>query len=238
MSRSLQVKMQLAVLALAFGVLIVGLAGVTFFKSIGDAKTKNADLIQEFKSASGYIPHEDIPVAESEEMKRAVREMLNYDDAVYRKFFLKDHVLYIYISYWRPGKFHPRLVSIHTPDVCWTANGLNIVKANNRYHLYLGAFRSSPGCFREFVGGAGSHFVVYWHIVGGELSRYVHSLQKQSNAAADGILTDLFSPVGEQFFIRVSSDSPLDFLEQDPQASSILCFLSPILRVQSSDVYQ
>ncbi len=77
----------------------------------------------------------DQPIAETEEMKKAVDEMLNYDDAVYRIYTQGKTTISVYVAYWKPGKMSPRLIAGHTPDVCWVNNGWKCTARDFNYVL-------------------------------------------------------------------------------------------------------
>jgi hypothetical protein len=89
----------------------------------------------------------DLPIAETEEMKKAVDEILNYDDAVYRNYNQGQTTISVYVAYWKPGKMSPRLIAAHTPDVCWVNNGWKCTARDFAYpiSLELGAKSLEPG---------------------------------------------------------------------------------------------
>jgi hypothetical protein len=77
------------------------------------------------------------PIADTPEMKKAVAELLNYDDAVYAVYSNGTRHLSVYIAYWTPGKMAQRLVAGHTPDVCWVGAGWRIVEAKSGVSLAM-----------------------------------------------------------------------------------------------------
>jgi hypothetical protein len=56
------------------------------------------------------------PLAETVEIKKAIDELLNYDDAAFVIYEKGETRVSIYISYWTPGKTSFRGVASHTPD--------------------------------------------------------------------------------------------------------------------------
>jgi|GEM_PF-6028343 len=59
------------------------------------------------------------PAAETAEMRKAVGEILNFDDAVYAIYTSADLRVSSYAAYWSPGRMSHRLIAGLTPDVCW-----------------------------------------------------------------------------------------------------------------------
>lgn len=82
------------------------------------------------------------PIADTPEMKKAVAELLNYDDAVYAVYSNGTRHLAVYIAYWTPGKMSHRLVAGHTPDVCWVNAGWKVLEAESGVSL---ATSDEPG---------------------------------------------------------------------------------------------
>ena len=64
-----------------------------------------------------------LPIANTIEERRAVKELLNYDDAVYVVYSKGGETVSVYIAYWQPGKMSYRLIAGHAPDICWINSG-------------------------------------------------------------------------------------------------------------------
>lgn len=103
----------------------------------------------------------DESIATTKEMARAVDELLHYDEALVRMSESGRDVISVYIAYWKPGRFHPRLVATHTPDMCWLSSGL-IMDHLGTITLPLADSRQSQvGQYRRFAGSADTQYVVY-----------------------------------------------------------------------------
>ena len=79
----------------------------------------------------------DRPVGETEEVMRRMGQILNYDTAFLREYNKGMAKVVVYISYWKPGKAHYRLVYGHTPDVCWTKAGWVSTVQDPAYNISL-----------------------------------------------------------------------------------------------------
>lgn len=155
----------------------------------------------------------DEPIAESEEMRRAVDELLNFDDAVYRVYRLGDLEVAVYAAWWRPGKMSPRLVAGHTPDVCWPANGWERDRAaENQWDTTLRAVAAAgllDGECRVFRAEQRHVHVVFWHRVGSELVSYGTGYAPPWWAPLAEMWRDGLNLRREQLFVRVSANAPL-----------------------------
>ena len=171
----------------------------------------------------------DSPIADTPEMKRAVDEMLNYDKAVFRTYSNGRVSFSVYVAYWSPGRFHPRLISIHTPDVCWLGNGMKIAEADYNRVLSVKGDVFWHAQYREFILNNQKTYVVYWHILNGALSGYAEEPNSQNRSFLKNMWRDMVDGVGEQYFIRISSDNSMDKLMSEPIFLDILSHFSPVL---------
>lgn len=149
------------------------------------------------------------PVAESEEMKRAVAEQLSFDDATFATYTSGDVQVSIYAAYWTPGKMSHRLVAGHTPDVCWVGGGWNCVSRGiAALNQPNDAKTSVPAEHRIFELGGRTEHVVFAHFVGSRIVSYGTGREPPWYA----IVTDLWqrglAQKEEQLFVRISSNRP------------------------------
>lgn len=172
----------------------------------------------------------DIPIAESEEMKKAVNELLNYETAVFREYKRESRVLQLYAAYWPPKKFHPRLIAIHTPDVCWVGNGWLMSRPDYGYKVPTVGPSLHHAQYRLFEAHGAHLNVIYWHVIDGHLSGYAEGVYSRSNNFFEDLISSLKNGAGEQFFIRLSSPQPWSEWSGDELYESILKVLSPVLQ--------
>lgn len=201
MRRSVFVFLPLALLAGAIALLCYGATHLPAPKFDGDVRK----LLP--PAPSGWKLTEK-PIAESPEMKEAVGELLNFDDGV-----LVDYIgpsnerLSVYIAYWTPGRMSHRLIATHTPDVCWVGGGWRKTTEQDTSsalpHLPTGEARTF-----EIAGT--TEYVWYWHLVGEESKRYGTGFAPPWYAAITDMFEKGLNQREEQFFIRLSSSTPLE----------------------------
>ncbi len=149
------------------------------------------------------------PIAQSLEMREAVGEILNYDDAVFVDYtYPSGNRLSVYLAYWRAGKMATKEVATHTPDVCWVGNGWI-----REFGARVETWSDGPvpaGEARVFTIGEVRERVLFWHIVGGEVVSYGTMEHPPWYAPFTEVFRNGLSLRKEQFFIRLSSAQPLD----------------------------
>ncbi len=166
-----------------------------------------------------------VPLAETEELKQAVSEVLQFDDVLTRGYSSPGADITLYIAYWRPGKVPPRSVGVHTPDTCWVQNGWT--RETREYRVPLATVRgplkpAESGTYR--LHGTRLH-VLFWHLVGGRPYAY----EQEGLHALSAPLQDLFTfglrQRREQLFIRLSCNQPFERVWQDPGVQELLAAL-------------
>jgi hypothetical protein len=170
-------------------------------------------------------------VASTPEMKYAVAQMLNYDEAILRDFRQGDVQVTLYVAHWKAAKFPARLVAQHTPEVCWPGFGWNQVQADyNRDVLLPDGKPALPGQFVSFEKNQQPCHVVYWHIVNGRLSGFASGPQSRSLSILDSFWQDVRAASGEQLFVRISSNKAWAQIKGEPLLNELLIRLAPALR--------
>lgn len=160
-----------------------------------------------------------VPLGASEAGTAQVADVLRYDDVSFREYFHPGKTSFsLYVAYWNPGKMPVQLVASHTPDRCWVESGWKSLEANHRSVVRTSMGQLRPGQGRIFKAANGTvQHVLFWHLVGDELYDYgtrvsvVPSPWKWWSEVALGAI----SRPREQYFIRLSSERPLEELEQD-----------------------
>lgn len=165
---------------------------------------------------------QDLRLADSEEMEARVEGILNFSEAIFRTYSKAGIDLAVYVAYWEPRKMPVRLVQAHTPDICWVRAGWEV--EDSRYSVPLTAMGVplKPAEYRVMTKDPALQYVYYWHVVGDEI--YIN----RSIGVWDrwDPIKSLFrfglNQQQEQFFIRVSSNRPLDEIWQDPDVQSVM----------------
>lgn len=212
-------------------ILLIAVVAISVRTVSGGKKLKSsADLISELPRVTIGWALIDQPIATTPEMQKSVNEMLNYDEAVFRTYSKSGVSFSVYAAYWSPGKFHPRLISIHTPDVCWLSNGMTMPVADSNRELVINGRKFLHGQYREFVAPLGNRsYVIYWHILNGKLSGYAEGDNSKSQDFFASMWRDIREGIGEQYFIRISSPIPLGDLLRDPFFVEVLRHFEPVL---------
>ena len=188
------------------------------------------DLLKDLLPASrpGWAMS-DQPIADTPEMKRAVTEMLNFDEAVFRTYRHGNEQISIYVAYWRPGSMHPRLITQHIPDVCWPGAGWNMLQSGGTAAFDLpGNQRTWAGQWRIFSARGTTEHVVYWHLLGGKLSGYAQGANSKSAMYYLTLWDDIRQAQREQYFIRLSSNLSLAELEKSELVRTVMAALASL----------
>jgi hypothetical protein len=153
----------------------------------------------------------DLPIAETPEAQRMVDELLNFDQAVYRTYAKGDRRISIYLAYWRPGKMQPKDIGRHTPDSCWVLSGWKRTHMATREDLRTrdgGRVRMTE--HRTFVANGQTEHVAFWHVI----EEATHSYRTGGRPPWHWLITDSIrrglNQKPEQFFLRISSNRPLE----------------------------
>mgnify|MGYP002622645320 CR=1 FL=1 len=165
---------------------------------------------------------QDVPLADSEEMEARVEGILNFSEALFRTYTKPGTELAVYVAYWEPRKMPVRLVQAHTPDICWVRAGWEV--EDSRYSVPLSAMGVplKPAEYRVMTKDPALQYVYYWHVVGDEI--YIN----RSIGVWDrwDPIKSLFrfglNQQQEQFFVRVSSNRPVDEIWDDPDVQKIM----------------
>lgn len=163
------------------------------------------------------------PIADTPEMKAAVKEALNYDDGVFFDYDSGALRLSVYVAYWTPGKMSSRSIAFHTPDICWVQGGWERTSRNVSDRTVVDGELLKMVETRTFVANGTAEYVWFWHLVGGRSQSYMTGTKPPWYAMFTDLFRSGFNQRAEQFFIRLSSPQHLD----DPALSPVL---APVLK--------
>lgn len=158
----------------------------------------------------------EVPIAQTEELRERVVTFLNFDDHISRSYTRGSDHINIYIAYWLPGKTTPRLVGAHTPDTCWVQNGWTRESREYNIERKLYNVPLKPLEYGTYKKENVFENVLFWHIVGNRTYTYDQTNLHNIYAVFKDIKTFGLRQKREQFFIRISSNLPLDELWKDP----------------------
>ncbi len=178
----------------------------------------------------------DKPIAATPEQERSVDSILRYTDALVREYRHGLYTLEVYIAYWAPKTMPVRLVQAHTPDICWVRNGWAVGSAENAVPLMVADQRLKLAEYRRMVVPKNAEqetHVYYWHVVGDT----IYTTQAVGEWDRWDPLKSLFrfglNQKTEQFFIRVSSNTPFETLWQEPGVVEIMASLADLALARS-----
>lgn len=165
---------------------------------------------------------ENLDLADSEEMQERVAQILNYTQAIFRSYRRGDTQVGVYVGYWAPKTMPVRQVQAHTPDICWVRNGWGVGDSQFAVTFQAQGDPLRPAEVRQMQKQGHTMYVAYWHIIGERT--YVNRVVGT---------WDRFDPIKslfrfglhqqeEQFFIRISSNRPLEQIWNDPDFQQIV----------------
>ena len=214
-----------------FPVVLIAMAGVLLaavtLQIVAGARTPNetapaAPLRTLLPGALAGWTAEDRQIAATEEMKKAVGELLNFDDGAVRVYRQGRTEVEVYVAYWRPGKMSHRLVAGHTPDVCWVQAGWKREEAHP-YVCVLDGGQLKPAQFRVFLEPRGvRREVLFWHLAGDELVDYSSAGSPPWWAALSDLKRYGLEQRRSQYFVRLATNGRWQDLEKDPGYRELL----------------
>jgi hypothetical protein len=168
----------------------------------------------------------DVPLGANEFVSNMTEKVLNYDAVLNRDYNRGAETFGVYVAYWGAGKMPTRLVASHTPDRCWTENGWRCLAMKFKQPEVFEGTTLQPAEWREFeppLGGSPT-YVLYWHLVEGHLYDYGDRFNNVPSPVLwwkDAVQQAVLGS-REQYFIRLTSNEPLESLWSDPGFATIL----------------
>jgi Protein of unknown function (DUF3485) len=210
------------VLAVAAAMLLLTAVAVQYFRPIDLAYEGSAQVVGKLaevlpRHLTGGWSGMDLPLGESELLRKRTEALLQFDDYVHRRYANAERSFSIYIAYWKPGKMPPRLVSLHIPDRCWVENGWTCLQSRNRQTSFAAA--DLPPCEWRIFTAPGSEqkiFTVFWLLVDGRPHEFGSGSNRIPNPFAwwAGVLKEARGDKAAHLFVRITSDRPLENLVQ------------------------
>lgn len=202
--------------------IVLGLTGVVLFAGLGLLLVGSRpppertflgsvrDLLPKPEEIPGWTV-EYLPIAETPEIQAKVSEALNFDEAVFAVYERGEQRLSVYIAYWTPGKMPYRFVASHTPDVCWTLAGWKTLRASSGVRLSDGSGGMLlPVEERTMERNGNIENVVFWHLLDGQTMSYGSGGLPPWYATFTDLFARKLNQRPEQFFIRISSNTPVE----------------------------
>lgn len=190
------------------------------------------ELVKRFPLTAGAWQARPEPLGPSEFVAAAAERILNFDDYSYLTYRNGRRTLGVYVAYWQAGRMPTHKVASHTPDRCWTENGWKCDEMRFGVPVNYGKISLKPAQWRRFTppGGSGTQYVLFWHVVGDELYDYgdrfnatPHPLKWWRDSMAYAIKGSQ-----PQYFIRLTSDVPLEDVISDPDLAPVLAAIGEL----------
>lgn len=219
--------------------LVLGFAGFVIVAGLGLQLMKMRDLKEGDRSSGvqgrslasrlpasipGWVA-KDEPLGPNEFLQSAVERTLNYDDYVYRVYTRGGREFSVYVAYWSAGRMPVNKVASHTPDRCWTENGWKCVDMRFAEKLSSGNTELPPGQWRLFNPPQGTpQYVMYWHLVGDQLYDYGERFNEAPHPLKwwRDSLSYALKGSQAQYFIRITSQEPIESFVTDPGFGEIV----------------
>ena len=210
----------------AFGVLVLGLAmagrGAIKHHPKRTLSGSLKSLLPAVTEASQW-QLQFLPMGETEWLEKETQRVLSYDEAIYAVYHDGSNHVAVYCAYWAPGKVSHRVVANHTPDVCWVGGGWAVRERSTRtLSSSKGPGRLLPVQSRVFERDGRIEHVACWHIVGNEALDYGTGREPPWYAFFIDLAERPTRQSEEQYFLRLSSNLPLDEFQQLPLVKQIL----------------
>ena len=221
--------MKKTILIFGSAILLTALALRAYFAFVPPPAATLHDTLSELvpSTLAGW-KIDDMNMAESPGSSARISNFLNFDDALFRVFKKDDTTIGLYIAYWSPGKTSYRWAGMHTPDTCWVQNGWTRTHREYSIPFSHGDAQCQPAEFGIYEKNGDAQQVHFWHLVGGQAFGY----KQEGGHNILGALIDIkhhgLNLRQEQFFIRLSSNAPLEALKKMEGFSKILDSLATI----------
>jgi hypothetical protein len=166
----------------------------------------------------------DLPLGPTEALSESANKLLDLDTFLQRRYSKNGSSMTVYVAYWKPGKTDTRLIATHSPDVCWTGNGMTCVESTNREVVEIPGITTKPAEYRVFEAGASRIRVFFWLTQNGESYDYAESRKAIPNPVHFFKTFFHYALVGkpEHYFVRISSDLPKDRLISESLFAEVL----------------
>jgi hypothetical protein len=172
----------------------------------------------------GWIA-EDLPIGDTELLKQVSQETLRYDDYVFRRYRRGSVELTVYAAYWHPGKHPPQMIAQHTPDMCWTLNGMTCEEMRFNVSTQIDKRQLWPAQWRKFrTPGGQVTYTMFWHLVGDRPFDYGEQLYSVPHPVTYWVEAMKFAVLKKrpQLFFRITSSEPPENLWNDPGVEKAL----------------
>lgn len=168
---------------------------------------------------------QDLPLGDTESVQAATEKTLRFDDYVFRRYSRGAVEFTVYVAYWSPGKHPPQMIAQHTPDMCWTMNGMKCDEMRFNVPERLAGTDLWPGQWRKFTSPGGQPvYTMFWHLVGDRPFDYGEQFYSMPHPVTFWMESLKFAVGAKrpQFFFRITSNVPPEQIWDDPGVQKAL----------------
>lgn len=166
---------------------------------------------------------EELPLGPTEALQHQAKQLLMLDEFVNRTYKRGARAFNVYVAYWKPGEMPIRLVNTHKPDRCWKWNGWSCAAVKSGVVKNARGQPLKPAEWRTFEKDGQFKYTYFWHLAKGQIHSYGgYREHPPVTFIFHDILKYGLDQKPEQYFIRLSSDQPLDNFWDDPGFQKIL----------------
>ena len=157
-------------------------------------------------------------LGETEAVRHATTKTLQFDDHVFFDYQSDEANFQVYAAYWGPGKMPVQLVATHTPDRCWVENGWKCTQHEFAKEIHKKSYKLLPAESRTFTLHNQTQHVLFWHLIDGKPNTRGKTLTTAPDPMKwlKGFWKHLWIDHSEQYFIRITSDEPIERLWNEP----------------------
>lgn len=178
----------------------------------------------------------ELELADSEEMRARVFDILRFDEVVYRSYRRGGVEVQVYAAYWKPGSVPYGQAGVHTPDTCWVHAGWTMERRERAQAVRAADRALKPAEIGDFSKQGQHLHVMFWHLVGDEVHSYEQQGWRGGLAGVKDRLPNFFRDLRryglnlaqEQKFLRISSNVPVRELLADAGFAALLQRLEPL----------
>jgi len=180
---------------------------------------ESVDLHKGLAAAPSGWTARDLPIGGTEYLQKATENTLRFDSWFLREYERAGVSFTIYAAYWRPGKHPPQMITQHTPDRCWTLNGMTCEEMRFNVPAMVEGQTLWPAQWRKFRDLRGNiTYTMFWHMVGERPYDFGERFYDMPDPVTfwSEALRFATGPKPAQFFFRVTSNIPFEQLWLEP----------------------
>lgn len=211
-------KSKLPCLVVAFSVLLasVALTAILALKNAGIPETGfHYEPILE-----GWEV-EELPIGPNEFLEEITKEILGFSYCRNFRFQRRSECFDVFLSFWEKGSVSEREVAGHTPEICYTRQGLNL---DRKSEISNGTF-GIPMWLLEFSHGGEALSLVYFHLADDRVVKHGRSGSPEFRVYLKRLLSGELDFKKRQLLVRLTfpcSSLPAESVGNHPELERLI----------------